>query len=214
MKDLDLAAAPLSAYRRAERPAPGPGGASLVLLHGTGGSAEDMLSLGAAVAPNAALYSLEGDVNEGGARRFFRRKAEGVYDMADLAARTAALDAHLSALLADHERDPALAAGLGYSNGANILANLMFRAPKRLARWALLRPLIPFEPPQVDLTGAKVLIAAGHGDPIAPVSASERLASQLEERGAEVTLRWSMSGHQLDQGDLEATARLLAADGR
>lgn len=211
MKDLDAAATPLSAFRRAERPAQAADPATLVLLHGTGGSAEDMLSLGAAVAPNAALYSLEGDVNEGGARRFFRRKAEGVYDMADLAARTATLDAHLSALLADDERDPALAAGLGYSNGANILANLLFQAPQRLARWAFLRPLIPFEPPKVDLMGAKVLIAAGHGDPIAPDAMSERLARQLEERGAQVTLRWSMSGHQLDQGDLEAAARFLAS---
>ena len=61
----------------------------LLLLHGTGGDEDDLLPLGRAVAPGAALLSPRGKVLENGMPRFFRRLAEGVFDEADLARRPA-----------------------------------------------------------------------------------------------------------------------------
>ncbi len=56
----------------------------LLLLHGTGGDENDLLPLGEAIAPGAALLSPRGQVLEHGMPRFFRRLAEGVFDEDDV----------------------------------------------------------------------------------------------------------------------------------
>ena len=61
---------------------------TLLLLHGTGGSEEDMLPLGQQIAPEAAILSPRGKVLENGMPRFFRRLSEGVFDLEDLKFRT------------------------------------------------------------------------------------------------------------------------------
>jgi len=60
---------------------------AFLLLHGTGGDEADLLDLGRALDPNAALLSPRGKVLENGAPRFFRRLAEGIVDEADVIAR-------------------------------------------------------------------------------------------------------------------------------
>lgn len=198
---------PLAFYRYLHVPAEAGDETLLALFHGTGGDAESFLGLGRAVSETAALLALDGDVSEGGMRRFFRRRAEGVYDMADLAERTARLDSFLEAALAKHAPDPARVVGIGYSNGANILANLAFESPDRVRRMILMHPLIPFEPPAADLSSLSVLITAGRRDPICPPQLTEALAQALKSRGATVTLEWRPGGHELDMGEVEAARR-------
>ncbi len=57
---------------------------TLLLLHGTGGNEEDLITLGMELAPDASLLSPRGKVIENGMPRFFRRLAEGVFDVEDL----------------------------------------------------------------------------------------------------------------------------------
>ena len=57
---------------------------TLLLLHGTGGDKNDLLGLGRALNPAAALLSPRGKVVERGMPRFFRRFGEGVFDLDDL----------------------------------------------------------------------------------------------------------------------------------
>jgi len=198
----------LDAYRH--RWLPGEG-ATLVLLHGTGGSAADMLRLGAAVAPGAAMLALEGDVREGGAARFFRRRAEGVYDLEDLARRTETLDRFLAAAFAEHGIDPRRAVGIGYSNGANMLASLAFRAPSRLPRLGLMHPLIPFEPEIAPGAAAlDVRITAGERDPICPPELTARLAVAFAGAGARVDTLWHPGGHEIRAEEIAHLARLVA----
>jgi predicted esterase len=180
---------------------------TLLLLHGTGGNENDLLPLGHAIAPNAALLSPRGQVLEHGMPRFFRRLAEGVFDHDDLVARAHALADFVTASAARYRFDPARVVAIGFSNGANIAAALMLLRPEVLAGAVLLRPMVPFVPDQLpSLAGRRVLVAAGRSDPIVPAAASEALAELLVHAGAEVTLHWSPGGHVLERSDLAAAA--------
>ncbi len=67
---------------------PGSSDRTLLLLHGTGGNEHDLIPLGRELDPAAALLSPRGKVLENGHPRFFRRLAEGVFDLEDLQRRT------------------------------------------------------------------------------------------------------------------------------
>jgi predicted esterase len=192
---------------------PGDGdGRALLLLHGTGGDEDDLIPLGKALAPGAALLSPRGAVLERGMPRFFRRLAEGVFDLDDLVARTHQLANFVAAASAAYHLTPGKLIALGFSNGANIAASTLLLRPQTLGGAALLRPMVPFEPDTLpDLTGVPVLIASGRSDPMVPHEQSERLAALLAGAGADVTVHWSPGGHGLDQGDLEALNSWFAA---
>src|SRR5258708_6893964 len=125
-------------------PATKPGLPPLLLLHGTGGDENDLVPLGQQLLPGAALLSPRGKVLENGMPRFFRRLAEGVFDLPDLKARTD----ELADFIAAARKAYGLAApvALGFSNGANIAASLLLTHPDALAGALLMRVTLPFEP--------------------------------------------------------------------
>lgn len=204
----------MSALSFVHRFEPASGGSkdTLLLLHGTGGNENDLLPVGGAVAPGAAMLSPRGQVLEQGMPRFFRRLAEGVFDLPDLHARTTQLAEFITEAAREYGFDAGRVYAVGFSNGANIAASLLLSYPRVLAGAVLLRPMVPFEPAApVDLTARPVFIAAGEDDPIVPRENSERLAGLLTASGAEVTLTWSRGGHGLGRGDLEACTRWWGA---
>jgi phospholipase/carboxylesterase len=185
-------------------------GPLVAALHGTGGDRHSFGALVRSMAPEASLLAIDGDVMEGPMRRFFRREAEGRYDMADLARRTVALGAFLDGVIAAEGFDAGAAAGVGYSNGANILANLLLTGRGPIRRMALMHPLIPFDPGAApDLRGAQVLITAGRRDPISPAALTERLAATLRAAGAAVAMVWHEGGHEATAEELAAVAAFL-----
>lgn len=195
-------------------PARGGDPRTLVLLHGTGGTETSFLSIGDPIAADAAKLSLRGPVDENGMARFFRRRAEGVYDMDDLKRRTADLARFLAAAFSRYGRDPSRSIGIGYSNGANILANLAFTEPSALSAYALMHPLIPFDPvAQPALKGTPVLITSGARDPIAPAPMTAHLEDYFTSQGAKLTRLRHMGGHELRPEEIDATARFVAALG-
>src|SRR5947199_4196037 len=99
---------------------PGTGDRTLLLLHGTGGNENDLLPLGRALDPEASLLSPRGKVLENGARRFFRRLAEGVFDEKDVVARAHELANFVAAPAKKHGFDQHTLVAVGYSNGAKI----------------------------------------------------------------------------------------------
>jgi predicted esterase len=189
---------------------PAPSGAAdgtLLLLHGTGGNENDLLPVGHAIAPDAALLSPRGRVLENGMPRFFRRLAEGVFDHEDLVARTHELADFVAESAKRYGFDARRVVAVGFSNGANIAGAMMLLRPETLAGAILLRPMVPFEPKTPpDLRGRRALVAAGKADPIVKPEQSERLAEILRAAGADVTLHWSPGGHTLDRADLTAAA--------
>jgi phospholipase/carboxylesterase len=185
------------------------GGPTLAFtFHGTGGDENQFHGFASQMLPGASIVSPRGDVSEMGALRYFRRTGEGVYDMADLSRRTEAMAAFIGAEKA--RVGATRTAGLGYSNGANILAAVAFRDPGLVDDLILLHPLIPWEPaPQPGLAGRRVLITAGERDPICPAPLTERLARWFEAQGAEVSLVWHPGGHEIAQTEVGAIQRFL-----
>jgi phospholipase/carboxylesterase len=190
---------------------PGDPTRTLLLLHGTGGDENDLVSLGRQLAPGAGIISPRGKVLENGMPRFFRRLAVGQLDVPDLRARTDELADWITAAARDYGFDPDGLIGLGLSNGANIAASMLFQRPGVLAAAALLRPMLPYEPPaDLDLAGTPVLVASGGRDQFVPAEESEQLARQLENHGAKVEYAFDpAAGHGLTQDDLKAAFRWL-----
>ena len=182
---------------------------TLLLLHGTGGDEHDLLGLGRTLMPGAALLSPRGKVLEGAMPRFFRRHAVGRLDIPDLLARTDELAVFIGAATSAYQRDPTRVVALGLSNGANIAVGLLLRHPGLLRAAALLRAMLPYEPPEPPpLAGTDVLIDAGEADPYSPPAQVRRLEEILRQGGAGVLVHVEPgAGHGLTNGDLAVLSR-------
>lgn len=186
----------------------------LLLLHGTGGNEHDLLKVAQRLSPGSALLSPRGDVLENGMPRFFRRFAEGVFDLADVERRTHALADFIAASAAQYGFPKDRLIALGLSNGANIASSLLLLRPESLAGAVLWRPMVVLNPAEVPpLQSKRVLITSGRRDPIVPVEDPPRLEEILRSGGADVSLHWIEAGHQLTNVDLSATQEFLAARG-
>jgi predicted esterase len=192
---------------------PGGGGATLLLLHGTGGDEHQLIDLGRQLAPSAALLSPRGQVLEDGvAARFFARRGAGNLDLDDLRRRGEGLATWVAEAAAHYGRDPARVIAVGYSNGANIAVELLFRHGGLLRGAALLRPMLIYRPDEpVTLSRTDVLIAAGDADPYSSPQQVQELSEMLAAGGAEVELVRQATGHGLVQGDLDVLAAWVAA---
>ena len=180
-----------------------------LVFHGTGGDENQFFDLAGQLLPGARVVAPRGDVSEGGALRYFRRTGEGVYDMDDLRLRVEQMIAFVEARKAEGRSRQVV--GLGYSNGANILAAVQFAAPGLFDASILMHPLIPFTPPEADFSGKRVLITAGRRDPMAQEAVTQRLGDYFTSHGAATTLSWHSGGHELRQEELLAARDFLAA---
>ncbi|MBV9642489.1 MAG: alpha/beta hydrolase [Verrucomicrobia bacterium] len=190
-----------------------PDAPALLLLHGTGGNENDLVPLGQQLFPGASLLSPRGKVSEQGMPRFFRRIAEGVFDLEDLIARTHELGDFVDEFKTDHEQSRIIA--VGYSNGANIAAGMLLLRPTTLAGAVLFRAMVPLVPEKLpDLREIRVFLASGGRDPLIGPQAASDLRQLLERCGALVSHRWIEGGHQLTQEDLSAARQWLAKEFR
>ena len=197
----------MSQYHFRAAPGAGPDAPIIFLFHGTGGDENQFFDLAGQILPGARRVAPRGDVSENGALRYFRRTGEGVYDMADLKQRTEAMTGFVREQIGDSR--PSRVLGLGYSNGANILASMMFEAPELFDAAVLMHPLIPFAPPEADFTGRAVLVTAGRRDPIAPAGASQGLADYFSANKAATTIAWHEGGHEVRPEELAAIQKFL-----
>ncbi len=200
---------------RFEAPPPlSDGGGTLVALHGTGGSEHDLIAPAGRVAPGSAILSPRGEVLENGQARFFKRLAPNMFDEADILLRAKELAAFLIEGASRHGRDPRMLTALGYSNGANMAAAILFRHPETFAAAILLRPMLPLEdPPLPDLGAKPVLILSGRFDELIPAESTRRLVEVLRTAGARVTLSAMDAGHEITGDDIETAREWLACNG-
>lgn len=189
-----------------------PGGSerTLLLLHGTGGNECDLIPLGRELDPNASLLSPRGKVLENGMPRFFRRLAEGVFDLEDLRKRTHELADFVIAAAERYKIDTKNIVAVGYSNGANIAASMLLLRPEILPRAVLFRAMVPLIPEmQPNLSAVHAWIGAGTIDPIVPASEAKQLMDLLRSAGADVTIHFSQGGHELTHEDVDVAREWL-----
>ena len=194
-------------------PSEKPNTPTLLLLHGTGGDERDLLPLGRELWPGAALLGIRGRVLESGMPRFFRRFAEGVFDVEDLKFRTEELAHFIDAASERYDFSKKRLIAVGYSNGANIAATLILLHPQHLAAAVLFRAMMPFVPDLIrDFSHLSVFIGAGRLDPIVPSGQVEELAAMFESGGADVAIAWRQGGHELGEYDVRAARDWLSRD--
>ena len=184
---------------------------TLLLLHGTGGNENDLLPLGRQLDPNAALLGVRGKVLERGViPRFFRRLAEGVFDEEDLRFRTNELSDFVDKASRAYGFDASKVIAVGYSNGANIAASMLLLVPQALSSAILFRVMVPLVPDRLpNLYGKHIFMSSGLQDPIATKNEAETLSNLFKQAGADVTLEWQNSGHELTKEDVQSAQAWL-----
>jgi phospholipase/carboxylesterase len=189
---------------------PGISERTLLLLHGTGGNERDLLPLGRELDPNAALLSPRGKILENGMPRFFRRLAEGVFDLEDLKKRTIELADFIASAAKHYKLTADQIVAVGYSNGANIAAAMLLLRPEILHAAILFRAMVPLVPDNLpDLSSVRVWIGAGDQDPIVPASEAQRLAKLFRDAGADVTIRFANASHALTDAEVKTAGHWL-----
>jgi phospholipase/carboxylesterase len=185
----------------------------LVLLHGTGGTENDLFPLAEAISPDSSVLSIRGNVLENGMPRYFRRLAEGVFDMEDLLFRTKELNDFLAHAAADYGFDRSNVVAIGYSNGANIAGSLLFHYKGSLKGAILHHPMVPIRGVKLpDLSGVPIFIGAGENDPICIPQETEDLNLLLKDAGASVSIHWEKFGHRLTSSEVDAAAAWYQAN--
>src|SRR5260370_21419540 len=120
--------------------------------------------------------------------RFFRRLAEGVFDLEDLQKRTHELAEFVAAAADRYDIDNKNIIAVGYSNGANIAASVLLLRPETFCVAILFRAMVPLEPEKPpELSNVRVWIGAGNHDPIIPRSQTQPLLELLRTTGPDVT---------------------------
>src|SRR5699024_5747438 len=133
---------------------------------------------------------------------------EGVFDEEDLIARTGELNDFLDDAAKEYSFDRSQIIALGYSNGANIAASLLFHYEDSLAGAILHHPMVPRRGIDLpNLSGRVVFIGAGTNDPLCTAEESEELMELLTNANADVTLHWESYGHQLAPSEVKAAAK-------
>jgi predicted esterase len=193
------------------RPPAAAGGPMLLLLHGTGGNEHDLVPLADVLRPGAGILSPRGKVLEHGMPRFFRRLAEGVFDIEDLKLRTAELADFVTEAATTYKFSTRDVTAVGFSNGANIAGALLLLRPDALGAAVLFRAMVPLAPATLPtLAATPVLISNGRMDPLVSAEETERLAALLRSSGADVTVAWQNSGHELTDRDVLTAQEWLA----
>ena len=183
---------------------------TLILLHGTGGDEHSLVDIGRFLLPNANLLSIKGNIDENGLTRFFKRKSFGIFDEEDLIFRTKELYDFLQSAAKQYRFDLTKAVGYGYSNGANILGNMLIQIPRSITQAVLAHPMVPRRGIDLpDLSHTHVLITAGDNDPIAPMSESRELERMLKSASADVSMYIGHKEHAISKEELEAVKTWL-----
>lgn len=181
-----------------------------LLLHGTGGNERDLLPLAEMLNPTYSVLSVKGDVSENGMARYFKRLAEGEYDLEDLDYRGQQLYQFIKESAKEYEFKLEDVIPVGFSNGSNMAINLILREETPFQKALLFAPLYPvdLQNNHKDLSAFKVFLSMGEQDPIVTKAQSEHVIEIFKERNATVSETW-VNSHEITQEAVLAAREIL-----
>ncbi|MHC0551699.1 alpha/beta hydrolase [Salinicoccus sp. CNSTN-B1] len=175
---------------------------TLILFHGSGGRETDLLEIAAMVDGSANILAFRGNVDEAGRARFFARQGAG-YDEDSLKAEGTAIKRLMEDLAEEYGLDLNQATYVGYSHGADMASHLLMHHDLPVAGAMLMHPSYNGEQAaEIDLNGKKVLITAGARDVQTTAGDAYQLKRHLEQKGAEVSIKLTDGGHEIDSEEL------------
>lgn len=188
----------------------------LVLVHGRGGSSEDILGLGEHLAaPDAALVAPGAFQHTWYPHRFLEPTA---HNEPWLSSALRLLD-DLEAYLVDEGIPLEHIFLVGFSQGACLSSESVRRRPRPLAgllayAGGVIGPEAGVPGPAESLSAVPVLLACGDADPHIPASRVRETADLFARMGAAVDLRlYPGMGHGINPDGLAAGRRILAPEG-
>ncbi|MDQ0618709.1 alpha/beta hydrolase [Arthrobacter globiformis] len=187
----------------------------LLMLHGTGSNEHDIASLAGALDPQAGVLAPRGRVQEHGMLRWFRRHAEGVFDVDDVIDRSWELAGFIDAARNHYSLGDRKVVAVGFSNGANIALATAMLHPEVLDRVIAFSGMYPLgeRPGAAALPGSRILALNGDTDPMAPLASVTKLMAELNRQGATVEQVQRPGGHGIEPNDLDAARNWLARHG-
>lgn len=183
---------------------------TIFLLHGTGGTEEDLFGLVEPFHTTHSIVGLLGNVREGSMARFFKRKSEGILDQESIKKESSKLADFIKEWIKVNKIKVDNITFVGYSNGANMILATIFYYPDLIKKGALLHPLLPFEPKNnLDLSKHKIMISWSSVDPIIPAEESKKLIKTLKKHSADLTVVETDSGHSLSNKEVSALHKFI-----
>lgn len=182
----------------------------LVLFHGTGGDAKEMIGLGMQLDPNASLIAIEGDVKQWRMNRYFIRFEDGSFDYENLALQTEKIYQEVHDLLKTYHYDKSEVILIGYSNGANLIQNFLRTYETSFDKAILLHPSmvrkeVPFQPQP----HTSVLVTSGVDDPYITGAEFTHLIEQFKLADIKVKTFNHQYGHALIAEEIERTIKFI-----
>ena len=181
----------------------------IVLLHGTGADENNLIPVSDALAPDATVLSIRGNVSENGMNRYFKRHGEGHYDVEDLNKRGKELYDFIEQKAEEYNFALEDVILFGFSNGSNIGINMLLLEKAKFNKAMLFAPMYPVKiEAGPDLSDAKILLSMGENDPIVPKEESDRVIEIFKSRGAKVDQVW-VNSHEINEKNLIAAKQWL-----
>lgn len=183
-----------------------------ILLHGTGGDAESLLPLMKLLDPDATAVGIQGEVVEMGMNRYFARHSDGSFDLESLKGATEKLYQTIEEVRKENGLQDKRVIVAGYSNGANILQNLLKEYETDYDLGLIFHPApTSVEKPFKNQVNLKALITSGSNDPYISPDQFVSLEKQLKEAGIPTELVTHDSGHSLIPLELDKAREMVEA---
>lgn len=176
---------------------------TIFLLHGTGGTENDLFNFVEPFHKTHNIIGLLGNTTENSMARFFERDASGVPIMESINVETEKLKNFIELWLIEHDAVPADITYVGYSNGANMIITTMFLYPELITKMALLHPFLPFQPKEdLNLSKNRILLSWSPEDTIIPKNQSREIIEVLQKYHADLDIIETSSGHSITQDEV------------
>lgn len=182
---------------------------TLIMLHGTGGTEEQMANFGKTLNDTFNILSIRGNISENGMNRYFKRYGMGSYDIDNYILETKNLNDSIIRYMNEYQLDLDKAVVTGFSNGANIALGLIQDYPKTINNYILLSPdHINKDKEFKDLSNINILMSSSKNDPFSSYETIVTLQKELIKKGAKLK-NHLVPGHNITEDLVEEIKKHL-----